>query len=124
MECDGNCDEHRGEVQQVTVTDPKITSGGYWGIFWYCETAIEDDRRNGLRVEFVQLLSDEAPKMEIKGFVERKELEDYNNDAAILVIYRYGGIGNRIPVTVSLEEAEPAPANQHQPKRKGIRGCV
>ena len=55
MKCEGACDEHRGEVRKVTVTDPDVNRGGEWGTFWYCETAIEDDRRNGFIVEFVGL---------------------------------------------------------------------
>ena len=42
-----------GDIKQVTVTDPDGTPGGEWGTFWYCETAIEDDRRSGFIVEYV-----------------------------------------------------------------------
>lgn len=41
-ECDGGCEEHVGEVQRVYVDG--------WGEFNYCEAAIAEDQRRGLRV--------------------------------------------------------------------------
>lgn len=46
--CDGSCEEHRGPVQQVHVVNP--TTGTDWGIFNYCQTAIEEDTKRGLIV--------------------------------------------------------------------------
>lgn len=43
MKCDGACTEHKGEVKPVYVR--------YWGNFFYCEEAIEEDTRRGLEVE-------------------------------------------------------------------------
>ncbi len=44
--CEGSCEEHRGEVVRVRVTD----TGKDWGEFDYCEAAIEEDKRRGLFV--------------------------------------------------------------------------
>ncbi len=45
-ECDGACetrsDGHRGECRVVSVSQ----MGKAWGVFSYCEQAIEDDRTN------------------------------------------------------------------------------
>lgn len=42
--CEGSCEEHIGEIRQVRV----IGKGGYdWGLFFYCEEAIEEDKRRG-----------------------------------------------------------------------------
>ena len=51
MECEGGCDEHKGEVVEVNVTR--------WGKFFYCEEAIKEDKRRGLEVEIVGALSEE-----------------------------------------------------------------
>jgi len=43
--CEGTCSlrgECKGEVKRYNV--------GNWGLFWYCETAVETDRSNGLAV--------------------------------------------------------------------------
>jgi hypothetical protein len=47
-ECEGNCEEHVGKVMWVRVMD--LSNGTDWGNFYYCQTAIEDDRRDGLLV--------------------------------------------------------------------------
>ena len=53
-ECEGMCEQHRGEVKQV-----KVWGGGYlpddtyWGAFWYCENAIEIDRNKKFIVEVI-----------------------------------------------------------------------
>ena len=51
MKCEGSCEEHKGEVVEVT--------SGSWGKFFYCETAIEEDRRRGLEVVVVGEESEE-----------------------------------------------------------------
>lgn len=40
--CEGSCEEHKGKVKEIYVKD--------WGHFYYCEEAIEEDRRRGLIV--------------------------------------------------------------------------
>ena len=40
--CAGSCEEHKGEVKEVYVKG--------WGYFYYCEEAIEEDKRRGLIV--------------------------------------------------------------------------
>lgn len=40
--CEGSCEEHKGEVREVYVKR--------WGYFYYCEAAIEEDKRRGLIV--------------------------------------------------------------------------
>lgn len=45
-ECEGNCDEHRGETRCVRVYDKE--HGSDWGWFSYCEEAIEEDTRRGM----------------------------------------------------------------------------
>jgi hypothetical protein len=47
--CDGHCEEHRGDIRRVHVTDPK--DGHDWGLFFYCDEAVEADTRNNLKVE-------------------------------------------------------------------------
>ena len=47
MKCDGSCEEHTGDVTIVHVRSDNHD----WGIFHYCETAIEEDRWRGLWVE-------------------------------------------------------------------------
>lgn len=41
--CEGSCEEHKGVVKEVYVKG--------WGYFYYCEAAIEEDKRNGLIVQ-------------------------------------------------------------------------
>lgn len=38
--CDGSCEEHIGKVKPVTVKG--------WGLFAYCDAAVEEDIRRGL----------------------------------------------------------------------------
>lgn len=51
--CQGQCRRYReceGRVVRVHVTD----SDRYdWGHFWYCGTAISEDRKHGLRVVII-----------------------------------------------------------------------
>lgn len=47
--CEGSCEEHRGEVVRVKVTD----TGKDWGEFDYCQEAIEEDKRRGLEVHIL-----------------------------------------------------------------------
>ena len=49
--CEGNCEKHVGPVQRVHVRDP---DGYDWGLFWYCQTAIAEDRSRGFTVEIVE----------------------------------------------------------------------
>ena len=42
LKCDGSCEEHLGEVRQVFVKG--------WGTFNYCDTAIEQDKKDGFTV--------------------------------------------------------------------------
>ena len=42
LKCEGDCEEHRGEVKEVLVRG--------WGYFNYCKEAIEEDIRRGLIV--------------------------------------------------------------------------
>ena len=51
MTCDGSCDKHVGEVRRVHVIHPAHD----WGEFWYCDTAIDEDRRRELTVEIVEV---------------------------------------------------------------------
>lgn len=49
-QCMGAClDGHLGPVVRVNVVDPK--DGKDWGDFWYCQEAIEEDKRHGFIVE-------------------------------------------------------------------------
>ncbi len=48
--CEGSCEEHRGQVVRVKVTD----IGKDWGEFDYCEEAIEEDERRGLDVKIIE----------------------------------------------------------------------
>jgi len=47
--CCGECDEHTSDPRQVRVRHRQ--SGTDWGLFWYCDAAIAEDRRRGLTVE-------------------------------------------------------------------------
>lgn len=49
-QCEGNCEEHKGEVVLVSVWDKNITPNKDWGHFWYCESAIEADKENGMTI--------------------------------------------------------------------------
>lgn len=42
-ECEGSCIHHVGKVKRVWVEK--------WGLFNYCDTAIEEDRNRGLIVD-------------------------------------------------------------------------
>jgi hypothetical protein len=51
-ECDGTCSFHGdciGEVKRVRVTKGIDN----WGDWWYCDYAIEQDRRHGFDVELL-----------------------------------------------------------------------
>lgn len=45
--CEGACGEHRGTVRMVRVNDPQYKG---WGLWWYCDEAIREDRANGFEV--------------------------------------------------------------------------
>jgi hypothetical protein len=44
--CEGDCEEHRGDVVLVHVFDASID----WDTFWYCDAAIAKDRSRGYTV--------------------------------------------------------------------------
>lgn len=48
IECQGTCKKHRGLITRVEVRD--IRNGKDWGLFWYCEEAIKEDKRRGFTV--------------------------------------------------------------------------
>lgn len=48
--CEGSCEEHSGNIRSVHVTGQ---NGHDWGVFMYCEEAINEDQRRGLSVEVV-----------------------------------------------------------------------
>lgn len=50
MKCDGSCPEHSGPVQRVHVR----AVAHDWGIFHYCDAAIQEDRARGLQVVIVE----------------------------------------------------------------------
>ena len=45
--CEGACKEHQGEVRRVEVKCQGHPEGT-WGVFRYCDEAIEEDKRRGL----------------------------------------------------------------------------
>jgi hypothetical protein len=47
-ECDGSCDEHSGDVKRYRVVDP--TNHQDWGHYWYCDEAVEEDKRRGFNL--------------------------------------------------------------------------
>lgn len=47
--CEGACEEHIGNVKHVHVYKPSTDAD--WGWFWYCEAAIENDKKAGFTVE-------------------------------------------------------------------------
>ena len=51
IECQGNCAKHRGVIHRVEVRD--IKNGHDWGLFSYCDAAIEEDRRRGFDVSII-----------------------------------------------------------------------
>lgn len=51
IECQGKCDKHRGSIKRVEVRD--IRNGKDYGLFWYCDEAIEIDIRSGLTVSIL-----------------------------------------------------------------------
>lgn len=51
IECQGRCKEHRGMIQRVEVRD--IRNSKNWGLFSYCDEAIEEVRRRGLDVSIL-----------------------------------------------------------------------
>ena len=59
MKCEGSCDTqstkgHSGAIQRVHITR---TGGSVqdWGKYNYCQTAIEGDRKEGFKVEILNL---------------------------------------------------------------------
>jgi hypothetical protein len=46
--CEGNCIIHVGKVKRVRVEDH--ATGNDWGVFYYCQKAIDTDRGYGLTV--------------------------------------------------------------------------
>ena len=44
--CEGSCKEHKGEVKKVHVKSYTVK----WGSFYYCDEAIEEDKRRGFSV--------------------------------------------------------------------------
>lgn len=55
IKCEGNCeethDEHKGEIKRVQVYSK---SGKDWGEFWYCENAIKEDIKRGMKICEIQ----------------------------------------------------------------------
>ena len=51
IECQGKCKEHRGTIKRVEVRD--IRNGKDWGLFSYCDEAIDEDIRRGLDVSII-----------------------------------------------------------------------
>lgn len=51
IDCQGNCKEHRGTIKRVEVRD--IRNRKDWGLFSYCDEAIEEDIRRGLDVSII-----------------------------------------------------------------------
>ncbi len=51
VECQGKCKEHRGTIKRVEVRD--IRNSKDWGLFSYCDEAIECDIRSGLDVSII-----------------------------------------------------------------------
>jgi hypothetical protein len=49
--CEGMCDCCRGDVRAVTVYDP--SSLREWGLYFYCESAVEEEKRRGFDVSRV-----------------------------------------------------------------------
>jgi hypothetical protein len=46
--CEGMCDKCQGDVRAVTVYDPASLSE--WGLYFYCEGAVEEEQRRGFDV--------------------------------------------------------------------------
>lgn len=53
-ECQGRCEIHGGHRGDVMLCAVKGPDKHDWGLWWYCETARDTDRRNGLEVTVVQ----------------------------------------------------------------------
>lgn len=51
--CEGSCEEHRGPIRRVEVKCDGHPEGT-WGAFWYCEEAIEEDKRRGLNLVILE----------------------------------------------------------------------
>ena len=72
FECQGNCKEHRGMIHRVEVRD--IRNGKDWGLFWYCDEAIDEDIRRGLDVSIVDYVpSFPVPNHKITDQSQSKE---------------------------------------------------
>jgi hypothetical protein len=52
MKCEGSCEQHHGEVVSVRVIDKD--TGQDWGLFNYCEEAIQEDLRRGFEVKRIK----------------------------------------------------------------------
>jgi len=66
IECQGNCKEHRGTIKRVEVRD--IRHGKDWGLFSYCDKAIEEDVRRGLDVSVLDYVpSFPVPNADLTG---------------------------------------------------------
>lgn len=53
MNCDGSCDVHVGEVKQYEIA-------GWSGVWNYCDSAFEEDKRRGLKIWLVDEKRNEA----------------------------------------------------------------
>ena len=60
IECQGKCTEHRGSIKRVHVRD--VRTGMDWGLYWYCDTAIDNDILNGLDVSIQLVQSVPTPE--------------------------------------------------------------
>lgn len=47
--CEGSCEKHIGDVSCYEVSDPE--AGYNWGVFTYCDAAVDEDKKRGLIVE-------------------------------------------------------------------------
>ena len=57
-ECQGICKEHRGSIKRVEVRD--IRNRKDWGLFSYCDEAIEEDIKRGLDVSIVEIAKERS----------------------------------------------------------------
>lgn len=60
IKCQGRCEQHAGPLVRVEVRD--IRHGKDWGMFTYCQNAIESDRLAGLDVSAIE--GTEVPEAE------------------------------------------------------------
>ena len=76
--CEGSCETHQGEAKKVLVKDKFGTTPRYWR-FFYCETAIEEDKRRGFEVKIID--PDEQARLSRKSEwepLDKDELEYLN----------------------------------------------